>query len=179
MEAGLILNRGLTFDHHLKEKISKANRGIDLIRRLRLYVPRNSLLCIYKAFVKPYLDYADIIYEQPENENFTQKLESVQYNAALAITGCFRGTSREKLYNKLGLENLSDRRWFRKLLFFHKIINSLSPSYLRRFLLQPNVTTSYSMRNKRLLYPFAARTGRFQTTFPPFFLCNQMEQFRS
>ena len=124
---GLILDRGLTFNHHLKEKILKANRGIGLIRRLRVYVPRNSLLCIYKAFVRPHLDYADIIYDQPGNENFIQKLESVQYNAALAITGCFRGTSREKLYNELGLETLADRRWFRKLLFFYKIINGVSP----------------------------------------------------
>ena len=165
---GLILDKGLTFDHHLKEKIAKANRGIGLIRRLRMYVPRNSLLCIYKAFVRPHLDYADIIYDQPRNDNFTQKLESVQYNAALAITGCFRGSSREKLYNELGLESLYDRRWFRKLIFFYKIINDLSPPYLRRLLPQPNVNTSYNVRNKRLLHPFAARTDRFQSTFFPF-----------
>ena len=129
---------------------------------------RNSLLCIYKAFVRPHLDYADIIYDQPGNKKFIQKLESVQYNAALAITGCFRGTSREKLYNELGLETLADMRWFRKFLFFHKIINGLSPPYLRRFPPQPNINTfntSYSMRNKRLLHPFAARTGPFQSNF--------------
>ena len=57
---GLILDRGLTFYHHLKEKISKGNRGIGLIRSLRMYAPRNSLLCIYKAFVGPHLDYVDI-----------------------------------------------------------------------------------------------------------------------
>ena len=167
-DLGLILDSGLTFDHHLKEKISKANRGIGLIRRLRMYVPRNSLLCIYKAFVRPNLDNADIIYDQPRNENFTQKLESVQYNAALAITGCVRGISREQLYNELGLEGLYDRSWFRKLIFFYKIINGLSPPYLRRLLPQPNVNTSYNMRNKRLLHPFAARTYRFQSTFVPF-----------
>ena len=121
---GLLLDRELTFDHHLKEKISIANRGICLIRRLRMF---HAIL--YCAFVRrPHLDYADIIYDQPRNENFTQNLESVQYNAALAITGCFRGTSREKLYNELGLESLYDRRWFRKLLFFYKIIHGLSPS---------------------------------------------------
>ena len=115
-----------------------------------MYVPRNCLLCIYKAFVRPHLDYADIIYDQPRKENFTQKLESVPYNSTLAITGCFCGTSREKLYNELGLESLYDRR------------------SLRRLLPQPNVNTSYIMRNKRLLHPFAARTDRFQSTFFPF-----------
>ena len=28
-------------------------------------------------------------------------MESIQYNAALAITGAIRGTSREKLYQEL------------------------------------------------------------------------------
>ena len=31
-------------------------------------------------------------------------METIQYNAALAITGAIRGSSREKLYQELGLE---------------------------------------------------------------------------
>ena len=42
--------------------------------------------------------------------SFHQRLESLQYNAALAITGEIRGTSKEKLYNELGLESLQKRR---------------------------------------------------------------------
>ena len=37
--------------------------------------------------------------------NLMEKLESVQYSAALAVTGTWRGTSREKLYTDLGLES--------------------------------------------------------------------------
>ena len=40
------------------------------------------------------------------------------------------GTSSEKLYQKLGLESLQPRRWFRKPCHFYKIINEKSPSYL-------------------------------------------------
>ena len=32
----------------------------------------------------------------------TLKLESVQYNAALAITGAIKGTSKERIYHELG-----------------------------------------------------------------------------
>ena len=53
-----------------------------------------SLLTIYKAFARPHLDYADIIYDKPV---FKDWLEKVQYNAALAITGTIRGTSRERV----------------------------------------------------------------------------------
>ena len=52
------------------------------------------------------IDYGDIIYDQPQNESFCEKLESVQYKAALAITGAMQETSRDKIYQELGLESL-------------------------------------------------------------------------
>ena len=66
-------------------------------------LPRNFLLTIYKSFIRPHLDYSDIIYDQPNNESFCTKIECIQYNAALAISGATKGTSQTKLYNELGL----------------------------------------------------------------------------
>ena len=114
----LFLDEKLTFGHHLNEKISKANKGIGLIKRLYSYLPRNSLLSIYKSFIRPHLDYGDVIYDQPHNDTFCKMIESVQYNAALAITGAIKGSSRERLYQEFGLESLSDRRWYRRLVVF-------------------------------------------------------------
>ena len=71
---------------------------------------RIALITLYKAFVRPHLDYGDIIYDQAHNASFDQKLGSLQYNAYLAITGAIRGSSREKLYQKLGFESLQQRR---------------------------------------------------------------------
>ena len=168
---GLILDKKLTFNHHLKEKISKANKGIGLITRLRAYLPRHTLMCIYKSFVRPHLDYGDIVYDNPCNDIFKQKIESVQYNAALAITGAIRGTSRDKLYMELGLESLSDRRWYRKLSFFHKIKCGLTAPYLNDLLSAVN-TVSYNFRTTRDFHLSAARTASFQSTFFPFCLSN-------
>ena len=53
--------------------------------------------------MRPYLDYGDVIYDQASNDAFPNKLETVQYNATLAITGAIKDTSREKLYQELGL----------------------------------------------------------------------------
>ena len=119
---GLVLDKKLAFDDHLSEKFLKARRGIGLINRLREFLPRDSLVTIYKAHVRPHLDYGDIIYDCPGNANFTEKIEKIQYDACLAITGCFRGTSREKLYLELGLESLTDRRFCRRLTFFTKLL---------------------------------------------------------
>ena len=93
---GLILDEKLTFGHHLNEKISKANKGIGLIKRLHSFLPQKFLLVIYKSFVRPHLDYGDVIYDQPHNNTFCRLIESVQYNAALAITGAIKGSSRER-----------------------------------------------------------------------------------
>ena len=52
---------------------------------------------VYKSFIRPHMDYGDIIYDQAYNASFHWKLESIQYNAALATAGAVRGTSKEKL----------------------------------------------------------------------------------
>ena len=95
---GLLLDEKLNFKEHVDSTISKLDRGIAVLKKLRYSLPRKSLLTIYKALLRPLLDYGDIIYDQPHNESVCEKLDSVQYKIALAITGVIRGTSREKIY---------------------------------------------------------------------------------
>ena len=104
----MFLDSKLDFDEHIKGDFDKS---IGLICKLRNFLPRPSLLQIYKSFVTPQLDYGDIIYDKAFIVSFQKKLETIQYNADLAITGAIRGTSREKVYSELGLESLQDRRW--------------------------------------------------------------------
>ena len=68
-----------------------------MIKKLSNTISRDEMLTIYKELVIPHLDYEVIIFEQPQNESFCNKLESIQYNAALAITGVIQGTSKIKL----------------------------------------------------------------------------------
>ena len=103
------------------------------MKKLSLTLSRNSLLTIYKTFVRPILDYADIIYDKPLTESFKDKLEMVQYNAALVITGAIKVTLRDHIYRELGLESLAEWRWSRKIFFFHKMINGLLPVYLQSY----------------------------------------------
>ena len=92
---GIILDSKLNFNNHLSDKIYKANKGIGIIRRLYKFLPRASLINIYKVFVRSHLDYGDIIYDNISNAIFCKMIKSVQYNAALDITGAIHGSSRE------------------------------------------------------------------------------------
>ena len=74
--------------------MNKVNKTIGLLRKLQNILPREPLLTIYKSFVRPHLDYGDVIYDQHYNNSFHQKLESIQYNANLVITGQRKTLSR-------------------------------------------------------------------------------------
>ena len=56
-----------------------------------------------------------------------EKTEIIQYQAALAITGAWEGSSRSKLCEELGWESLSDHRWC--ILQIHNIVSDKTPSY--------------------------------------------------
>ena len=75
-----------------------------------------------------------LIYHKRDNINFESILERVQYHACLAITGAIQGPNSDSIYAELGLESLSARRWYRELLFFYKIVHSLSPAYLTAYI---------------------------------------------
>ena len=128
-------------------------------------MPRDSHVTIYKSFIKPHLDYANVIFDKPNNTTFSNRIESAQYNAALAITGTIRGTSKEKLYQELGFETMKERRWFRRLCCFYEILNNQTPGYLYSLLSPPNRhcnTCKYS----RIRQIFC-RTETFSNSFSP------------
>ena len=113
---GMHLDAKLNFEKHLDNIMITVAKIIGLLRKLQAVLLRPSLVTIYKAFIRPHLDYGDIIYDQAYNESFHQKLESIQYNAALAITGAIRGTLSRT----------------RKLCYFLKIFKGQSQVYLSK-----------------------------------------------
>ena len=64
-------------------------------------VPRQVLITIYKAFVRPHLDYGDVLYDQAFNNSFHAKIEFIQL-----------------------------RRWYSKPCLFYKVFKNEHPKYL-------------------------------------------------
>ena len=89
--------------------------------------------------------------------------EKAQYDAALAITGAIRGTSREKLYAELGLESLKFRRWFKKLACFYKIQSTGLHKYSLQLI--PTNNHSYILRKPLNIPHYYCRTDTFKNSF--------------
>ena len=121
-------------------KITTARKGIGVIKHLAPYLLLQARDQIYKMYVTPHLVYCDIIYHIPVIKNDFDSsltlnyqinaLERAQYQAALAVSGAWKGTNRNQIYEELGLKTLDQRRMFRRLVQFYKIMNYETPDYL-------------------------------------------------
>ena len=88
-QLGHHLNNKRSFNEQTNNQISKATKGIGLLRKLQPILSRKSLLTIYKFFITPQIDYGDHL----SIAFFSNKIESVQHNAALAMKGVIKGSS--------------------------------------------------------------------------------------
>ena len=96
--------------------------------------------------------------------SYCEKLESVQYKVALAITGAIQGTSRNKIYDELGIELLKVRRWYRRLRCIFKIMKEEAQNYLINSI--PKCNQTIRTRNGHIPI-FHCRTDYFKYSFFP------------
>ena len=176
---GLILDSKLLFVNHINEKIQIARKGIGVIRCVSKYMPVKILNQLYKTYVRPHFDYCDVIYHIPHIVNIfnhsislnplMERIERIQYQAALAVTGTWQGSNRNKLYDELGWESLNYRRWFRRLVLFFKIHNGHSPSYLKNNLppLRRMIYRATYNNNKSIYSTIKCKTTKFMNSFFP------------
>jgi len=150
---GLTLDEKLSFREHILGAIEKAKKGLSLMKFLSKHVNRKTLVLTYTMHVRPHLEYGDILFHDCAGY-LMKSLESIQYQAGLIATGCWKNTSREKLYNELGWESLSDRRFLRRLLMYKKIISHNSPPYLNDYVLNSPPPTRSTDRYKNSFFPY-------------------------
>ena len=137
---------------------------------------------VFRGLFRSHLDYVDIICDNPNNINICNKIEIIQYNASLTITPqtqdvswtsyirsiyvqCLRviKLSKEKLYQELGFEYLSSRRWLRKRCLFYKAVVSKSPNYLYNYV--STVNQSYQTRSDDKFLHMCWKTEYFVNSF--------------
>ena len=166
----------LNFVAHINAKCATARKGIGLLKQVGSYLPVKSLDQIFKMHIRPHLDYCHFIFHilalsnnfnHDINLNYQMRtLESIQYQAALAVSGAWKGTSRDKIYNELGWESLHNRREFRRMTQFYKIMNDLTPPYLREPVPEPR-RLLFGSRSTNVLPLIPCKTDRYSNSFYP------------
>ena len=90
---------------------------------------RKSLQTIYFSFIRPLLEYADVVWDNCAQQQINE-LEKVQIEAGRIVSGTTKLVAIDKLYRELGWLKLSERRKLHKLFLFYKMQNGLAPDYL-------------------------------------------------
>ena len=162
---GMFFDFEISFNEHLETALAKVNRGIPILSKLQSVLPKEALLAVYKSFIWPQFDYGDVIYDQSYYDSFHTKVESYQHKTALEVTGAIKGSSTERLYQELGIEDLGWRRWFRKLCFSYKILKNKSPPFL--FNLIRSSSRMHTTWNSDNIAYFKVRHNFFKKYFFP------------
>lgn len=165
---GLHLSENLKWNYHINSIVEKAAKRIGILNLLRFKLDRKTLETIYIAFIRPILEYGDVVFDNCSAE-CKELLESLQKRSGKIITGAIRGTPSDILYKELGWRPLQDRRTDHKTLLFSRITHNNAPSYLTDHL--PAVVhqrTRYNLRNQDNITTFRSRTSIFSESFFPY-----------
>ena len=126
---GLIIQGDCKWNLHINSLIARCSILVACLKSYKYRLSRKSLEVMYKSFVIPHFDYADVIWD-----NCTQKesehLENLQLDALRTICGTVRGTSHEKIYKETGFITLKERRKRNKLLLYFKFVNNMLPDHI-------------------------------------------------
>ena len=158
---GLIFSNDCNWHEHIDYVKTKAWFRINIMRKLKFQLDRKSLETIYISFVRPLLEYADVVWD-----NCTQyesnELEKIQNEAARIVTGATKLVSLHSLYTETGWESLTSRREKHKLTLYFKMQNGMTPEYLSS-LVPPTVGSAvrYNLRNDSDLQTVPAKSQQY------------------
>ena len=164
---GLTLSSDGSWHTHINFIKEKAWTRINMIRCLKYTLNRKSLETLYLSFIRPVIEYADVVWDNCSAQE-GEDIEKIQYEAARIITGCTRLVSINDLLLESGLEPLSERRKKHRLILFYKMVKGISPQYLSS--LVPQITadrTTYRLRNVDNITNIKTRTTLYNSSFLP------------
>ena len=140
---GVILDHNLTFKAHIKEQLSKACAKASALRRVRRFIPIDTMVCLYKAYILPHLEYCGPLM-LGISKGLATKMEDTNYYILRTILGYPKSVSYDFLLALAKIKSLIQRREFQSLVIVYKSLNSQSPLYISEFFDIKNV--EYNLR---------------------------------
>jgi hypothetical protein len=174
---GLELTSTFSWDHHINNIKSKANKQLGFLRRNLGKCPLKIKRQAYISLVRPHLEYASSVWD-PHLQKHIDGIEMVQRRAARFISSKYDrepGTVT-KLLNDLELPLLHQRRKIARLIIFYKAMNNLIAIPIPEYIQKPTrITRSYHhsrfirMGTNKDIYKFSfyPRTITEWNTLPP------------
>ena len=164
---GLYFSNDCSWHQHIYYIKQKAWFRIHIMRKLKFKLDRKSLETIYLTFIRPLLEYGDVIWD-----NCTQyeknELDKIQNEAARITTGTTKLVSLDNLYKEVGWQTLHRRRQDHKITLFYKMFNQLTPVHLSSLIPQQvNAISHHNLRNSNDIHTIRSNTSLYHNSFLP------------
>ena len=142
---GITLDQHLDYSLHLKELSRKINYGLQIIRRVRSFLPTESLISIGNSVVLSHLDYCSpLLYNMSANQIIVQL--KLQKQCARAIFSRNRQSRSKPLFISLNWLPIHQRIEFACAVLMFKILNGLAPPYMSSLFTHAKSVHSHNTR---------------------------------
>lgn len=162
---GINFSDDAKWKEHITAVLNKAWRRLGILRTYKFLVSRKCLEKMYITFIRPLLEYGDVVWNNCNTE-LKNQIESVQVEAARIVTGATKLCNIQSLLSDLGWETLASRRRSHRLILIYKMINHLAPEYLSN-LIPTQTQNRYPLRNSENIPLPATRTELYASSFLP------------
>ena len=130
-DLGVTFQQDLKFSGHIAEKVNKANSVLSLIVRTFDYIEKESFILLYKALIRPVVEYGNSIWHPFLRKDF-ESVEKVQKRATKLVPELKHLTLIERL-KRLKLPSLAHRRRRDDMIQTFKIVKGLEDIPTERF----------------------------------------------
>lgn len=139
-DLGVLVDKSMKFSEQCNSAVSKANATLGMIKRTITCKKKNIILKLYKALVRPKLEYCVQAW-RPYLKKDIDKIEKIQHRATKLIEEC-KGLSYEERLKVTGLSTLDERRTRGDLIEVFKLMKGFSKvDYSKFFTLAANKNT--------------------------------------
>ena len=164
---GVWLQHDLSWDKYISEMVSKTNRHLYMLRMLKRFgFKKDELITVYKGYICPLLEYADVVWNSSLTLKQTKTIEQVQRCACRIVLG--HNLSYNKALSDWEIESLATRREDHCL----KFAKGLADNERTKDLLPPTRLESHSrnLRNAHKISQLRFRTLSFKNNPIPHFI---------
>jgi hypothetical protein len=164
---GVTITDKLTWTSHIQRICEKGQLRLNILKSLGAKLPRATKIQIFKTFIRPVLEYGNVLYANAPFRDL-QLLDAIQRGAALACTRAYRSTETVQLYFELGWDSLAVRRKIHQSILLFKVIKCNVSPYLYALLpTTGNDGRGPTLRNQNKYKLYKCRTAKFRSSFFP------------
>ena len=160
---GVMVDKFLNFEEHVKYIKGKISRGLGIIRKCRRVFQQKTLVTIYNSFLLPYFNFCTPVWGNT-HDSYLEPLILLQKRAVRLVIGAKRNAHTDPIFKKLKLLKLRQIYIYSVQQFVYKYHHGLLPRIFDDFYSTNSSFHYHHTRSQNLYRPPLVRTSRAART---------------